>query len=101
MLVLTREINTGIVLQFPTGETVHLLVVDVRGDGPKKQVRLGLSAPREVTILRTEVAEAEAANREAAQTVAVSTAAIAGLVGMLRDVKAIASVPATSLRPTD
>jgi carbon storage regulator CsrA len=98
MLVLSREINTGIVLQLPTGETVDVMVVDVRDDGHSKQVRLGFEAPRQVAILRAEVAETEAANREAAQTPAAAVAAIAGLTGLLRGANGTAPTPASALK---
>lgn len=59
MLVLTRAAKQSIVI----GTDVIVTVLEVRGD----QVRLGISAPRSVTVHREEVfAELEAANREAA-----------------------------------
>lgn len=59
MLVLTRAAKQSIVI----GNDVVVTVLEVRGD----QVRLGISAPRSVTVHREEVfAELEAANREAA-----------------------------------
>ena len=59
MLVLTRAAKQSIVI----GTNVVVTVLEVRGD----QVRLGISAPRSVTVHREEVfAELEAANKEAA-----------------------------------
>lgn len=59
MLVLTRAAKQSIVI----GTDVVVTVLEVRGD----QVRLGISAPRSVTVHREEVfAEVEAANRRAA-----------------------------------
>ena len=59
MLVLTRAAKQSIVI----GTDVVVTVLEVRGD----QVRLGISAPRSVTVHREEVfAELEAANKEAA-----------------------------------
>jgi carbon storage regulator len=52
MLVLTRRIGQPIVILNPhTGDTYEVTVVDVRGD----QVRLGISAPRHVTVDRAEI----------------------------------------------
>ena len=59
MLVLTRAAKQSIVI----GTDVVVTVLEVRGD----QVRLGISAPRSVSVHREEVfAELEAANTEAA-----------------------------------
>ena len=58
MLVLSRREAQSIVI----GGNIVVTVVSVRGD----QVRLGIDAPRSVTVHRQEVAVAiEAANREA------------------------------------
>jgi carbon storage regulator len=47
MLVLTRRINESIVIN----NDVSVLVVEVRGD----RVRLGIEAPKDVTVHRKEV----------------------------------------------
>ena len=47
MLVLTRRINESIIIN----EDVSVLVVEVRGD----RVRLGIEAPKDVTVHRKEV----------------------------------------------
>jgi len=47
MLVLSRKKNESIVID----ESIVITVVDVRGD----KVRLGISAPREVPVHRSEV----------------------------------------------
>ncbi len=46
MLVLTRKQNEEIII----GENIRISVVEVRG----KRVRLGITAPTEIPILRTE-----------------------------------------------
>jgi carbon storage regulator len=52
MLVLTRRQSEGIVMTDPqTGETIHLMVTEIRGD----KVRIGITAPDTVTILRDEL----------------------------------------------
>jgi len=59
VLVLSRKVGEQIVI----GEDIVLTVVDVRGD----TVRLGIAAPRHVTVNRAEVLRAvEEANRDAA-----------------------------------
>lgn len=61
MLVLSRKPNQSIVIS----SDIVVTVIEVKGD----QVRLGIKAPREVTVHREEVAaEIRAANRAAART---------------------------------
>ncbi len=58
MLVLSRKKNESIVID----ENIVITVVEVRGD----KVRLGIQAPREVPIHRSEVHEAIRAEQKAA-----------------------------------
>jgi len=50
MLVLSRKKNESIVID----ERIVITVIDIRGD----KVRLGINAPREVSVHRSEVYEA-------------------------------------------
>ena len=50
MLVLTRKKNESIVI----GENIVVMVIEVQGD----KVRLGIDAPKEVSVHRREVYEA-------------------------------------------
>jgi carbon storage regulator len=60
MLVLSRQKDETIII----GDNIEITVVDIRGD----KVRLGVSAPKEVSVHRKEVYEAiRRENREAAQ----------------------------------
>ena len=60
MLVLSRMRDESIII----GDNVVITVVDVRGD----KVRLGIEAPREISVHRREVYEAiQRENRRAAQ----------------------------------
>ncbi len=69
MLVLTRQAKQSIVI----GTDIVVTILEIRGD----QVRLGISAPRSVSVHREEVfAELEAANKAAASP---SEAALAQL----------------------
>mgnify|MGYP001325869406 CR=1 FL=1 len=47
MLVLTRKLNQSIVI----GDEIEVVVLEVRGE----QVRLGIKAPKNVTVHRKEV----------------------------------------------
>ncbi|NLX99457.1 MAG: carbon storage regulator CsrA [Rhodopirellula sp.] len=50
MLVLARKLNESIIV----GDNIVVTIVDIRGD----KVRLGIDAPREVTVHRREVYDA-------------------------------------------
>jgi len=61
MLILTRKKNETLRI----GDDILVTIVDVQGD----QVRLGITAPRDVSILRQELYEAvRDSNNRAAQT---------------------------------
>jgi carbon storage regulator len=63
VLVLTRHVHQSIVI----GHDVVVTVLEVRGD----QVRLGITAPKEIQVHREEVfAAVTAANRQSAISVA-------------------------------
>ena len=72
MLVLTRRANQSIVI----GDDVVVTVLEVRGD----QVRLGIQAPRSVSVHREEVfRELAEANRAAASLKAEALDGLAAL----------------------
>lgn len=50
MLVLSRKVDEVVVI----GGNIRVMIVEIRGD----KVRLGIEAPRDVTVHRLEVAEA-------------------------------------------
>jgi carbon storage regulator len=56
MLVLSRKRDEKIVI----GDSITLMVVDIRGD----KVRLGIEAPKDVTVHRQEVYDAIRRERE-------------------------------------
>ncbi len=63
MLVLTRRPEDGLVLTIPgTSEQIEITVLGIDGD----KVRLGIAAPRAVTILRRELCDAVQAQNLAA-----------------------------------
>ena len=60
MLVLTRKTNQSIMI----GDNIEVTVVDIRGD----KVRLGINAPKEISVHRKEVYDAiRRENKAAAQ----------------------------------
>lgn len=62
MLVLTRRLNESILI----GEDIEIQIVQVRGSGGQAVVRVGINAPKHVTVLRKEVYdEVVAANKQA------------------------------------
>jgi carbon storage regulator len=68
VLVLTRHVHQSIVI----GHDVVVTVLEVRGD----QVRLGITAPKEIQVHREEVFVAlTAANRQAATSATSATSA--------------------------
>jgi carbon storage regulator len=72
VLVLTRRANQSIMI----GSDVVVTVLEVRGD----QVRIGIDAPRSISVHREEVfRELEAANRAAASP---KSTAIEGLTAL-------------------
>lgn len=61
MLVLTRKVHQSIVI----GDAVEIVVLEVRGE----QVRLGIRAPKDVTVHRKEIYEQIATENLGATTV--------------------------------
>ena len=57
MLVLSRQKDESIII----GDNIEIVIVDVRGD----KVRLGITAPREISVHRKEVYDAIQKEKEA------------------------------------
>lgn len=51
MLLLSRKTGERIIITLPSGETISLFIVEIRGD----QVRLSFDAPRSISIVRSEI----------------------------------------------
>lgn len=51
MLVLTRKLDEAIII----GDNIEIKIVQIRGSGDAAQVRIGISAPKGVPVLRKEV----------------------------------------------
>ncbi|TGK11647.1 carbon storage regulator [Leptospira fletcheri] len=61
MLVLARRTNESIII----GDDIEIVIVDIKGD----QVKIGVKAPKEVSVHRAEVyREIQAENKKAAGT---------------------------------
>jgi len=61
MLVLSRKTNESIII----GENIEILIVEIKGD----QVKLGINAPKDVTLYRGEIYDAiQKENKEAANS---------------------------------
>jgi carbon storage regulator len=59
MLVLTRKVDESIII----GDNIKITVVDIRGD----QAKIGIEAPREISVHREEIyLEIQEENRRAA-----------------------------------
>lgn len=67
MLVLTRKTDQSILI----GDEIEIRVVQIKGSGAGAQVRLGIVAPRGLTVLRKEIHDAvREENRRAARQAA-------------------------------
>ena len=64
MLVLQRKRYQSIMI----GDNIELSVLDIGSDW----VKLAISAPKDISILRAELAEAAKANRESADTASMN-----------------------------
>ncbi len=66
MLVLTRRLDESILI----GDTIEIKVLQIRGSGDQAVVRIGITAPKAVTVLRKEVYdEVVSSNQQAAHII--------------------------------
>lgn len=64
MLVLARRLEESIMI----GDDIEIKVVGIQGEGSRALIRLGITAPRSLPVLRREIyLEVQAENRRAAQ----------------------------------
>jgi carbon storage regulator len=90
VLILTRRIGESVVI----GDDIVLTIVEVRGDS----VRLGIDAPRSVTVHREEVyRELQAANQRAASP---ASEAIDNLKALITPAEAPATAEVTETAET-
>ena len=74
MLVLSRQRDESIMI----GDGIRITVVDIRGD----KVRIGISAPKDVKVFRTEIYEdIQRQNLEAAKPSVQDVERLKGLLG--------------------
>ncbi|MBT4473916.1 carbon storage regulator CsrA [Candidatus Peribacteria bacterium] len=83
MLVLSRKKDEKIII----GDAISIMVIDIRGD----KVRLGIDAPRDVTIHREEVYEAIQREGEPTSTSVEVTSTANGGMRIEFDVPKVAS----------
>ncbi len=77
MLVLARKINESIMI----GDEIEVVVIDIKGD----QIKLGIRAPRSVSVHRSEVyREIQEQNQQAANS---SPQSLEGLSDLIRQKK--------------
>lgn len=77
MLVLLRRSGESIVI----GEDIEITVVEVQGD----KVKVGISAPKQIPVLRKELLEAAGAANEQAASPDVALAALDGFFGVQKE----------------
>ena len=77
MLVLSRKKNESIII----GDNIEVVIVDVKGE----QVKVGIKAPRNVTVHRAEVYEE--IQRENEKAAKASKEKIAGLGNLFKKLK--------------
>lgn len=71
MLVLSRKVEESILI----GDNIEIKVLDVIGD----KVQIGISAPKEITVLRSELKETMDENKSS--TASISKDALENLFG--------------------
>lgn len=77
MLVLTRRLNQSIKI----GDDIEITIIEVRGD----QVRLGVTAPRDIPVHRKEVyLQIQQENLNAARNTASDEAMVSAIDGLLQ-----------------
>lgn len=75
MLVLTRKKGQSIVVN----DNIEITVLDIQGD----QIRIGIEAPKEISVHRKEVyLEIQEENRKAAESKAISATALDEILKM-------------------
>lgn len=77
MLVLTRKRDQSIMI----GDKIEIVVLDIKGD----QIRIGINAPKDITILRKEVyLEVMNENKVALDTAGCDLQNLAEIIGKTR-----------------
>lgn len=73
MLVLTRKKDQSVIID----DKIEITVIEIKGD----QIRLGINAPKDVTILRKEIyQEVQEENRSALNTSDINLTSLAEII---------------------
>ncbi len=81
MLVLTRRVGQSIVI----GDSIEVVISQVKGAGTQAQVRVAISAPQGVRVLRKEVLDEVVAENRLASQAHVDLEQLDALCGAHRD----------------
>ena len=79
MLVITRRVGET----FYIGDNVQVTIADISGD----KVKVSISAPKEITILRKELVDAQNLNKESLQSASLPIASLKSGFKKLTDKK--------------
>jgi carbon storage regulator len=84
MLILTRKTGQG----FTVGENIEITITEISGD----KVRVGINAPRDIKVLRSELSETVESNQQAAGP--ASAGSLRALAHQLKDSATRGPLPA-------
>jgi len=76
MLVITRKVGESLIID----GVIEIKILDTHGD----KIRVGITAPREMSVMRSELVDTEVSNREA-----VTTASSVSLDTLLEAIKKV------------
>lgn len=77
MLVVTRKTDESLIIS----DNIEITILEVSKD----RVKIGISAPKDVKIIRTELRNAQESNREASQQ--ISQSSLQALLGINKEEK--------------
>ena len=72
MLILQRKASESLVIN----DNIHITIQEITAD----RVKIAIDAPREISIVRSELLEAASANQEATKTDIANLSALSGLI---------------------
>ena len=72
MLILQRKASESLVIN----DNIHITIQEITAD----RVKIAIDAPREISIVRSELLEAASANQEATKTDIANLSALSGII---------------------